>query len=65
MKMGKKKKGKTWIWWLLIIIVALMDINTALISWIPLIGDIFSNIGNFVFEIIQLALIMGLIKSEG
>ena len=62
--MLNKKKSKTWIWWGLLILIAFIDINSSFISWIPIIGDILANLGNMLFEIIELGIVFGLVKSS-
>ena len=58
------KKNKQSIWWILIIVVALLDITLNLVGIIPGFGDIADLIINTVAEITELGLIFGLLKSK-
>ncbi len=59
-----KKLSKEKLFWSLIIAVALIDSFSTSLAWIPVAGDIFTNISNFVYELIELGLVYGLIKSK-
>lgn len=60
--MAKKKSGIVrLLLWVLLFIVIIIDIVLTLFGIVPGLGDITASTGNFVLEIIQFALIIGLI----
>ena len=56
-----KKKNKT-ILWALLIIVPIVDIMLTITGIVPGAGDVTAISGNFVTEIIQFAIVLGLVK---
>lgn len=57
------KKNKSVYFWIAIILVAILDaFSTTIIGIFPALGDILSGINNLIWEVIELALIFGLVK---
>ena len=56
-----KKNNKTYLW-IALIIVAIADAFSSTLGVIPIIGDLFSSVSNLIWEVIELALVFGLLK---
>ena len=58
-------KKVTKFFWVAIIAVAALDAFSTTLGAVPVLGDIIAIGGNLVWEIIELALVFGLVSTKG